>query len=599
MKKKMLITGLVSALAISCAACATSKENNTSSTKNQTYAAAEVHYEEWEECIAEVTDYESQTEVPKDATEIFLDEISGNLTIDAEGSYVLSGSLEGKVIVAVEGQVHLYLKGVNITSNEGAAIEISGSKKKVITLVDGYTNSLQDGESYNIEDSEANACLFSKKALTINGNGTLEILATGSYEETEEGVTTVENAKGINCKDELKILNNPNIIVTSGGDGIRGKDSVSIYGGTFTIQSGDDGIVSEGNIFIVDGEYNIQTGGGASSSAKRDEYTGSYKGIKNDTGTIYLIGGSLNLETLHNGIHSNNCIVVDGATLVVNCSDGSQERGEGKTYVHGHGLHSDLDIYFLSGNVTVTASYEGVEAEKIYMNGGSVEVASSDDGFNASSENGNDSDCILAINGGTVSVNAGGDGLDSNGDIVITGGSTVVDGPTDSGNGALDCGDRGNSITITGGSVFTIGTAGMTENASEDSTVTFSGFSIQDSIAAGTALEVYDGSTCILSATAAKNRNGAYIQIATEDTKSGTEYILKTSAGSTGFTAGENSAGGMGMGRPGGMQQGDFQGEKPNGDFQGEMPNGDFQGEKPNGDFGGERPERGPKDNQQ
>ena len=615
MKRRTLITGLVLSLAIATSACSTSNAGNNNINNNSSAAdISDATYVVDKETLSDITDYESQTEGSSEAVQVDLNTVSGDYVITEEGSYALSGTLTGgKIIVNVEGQVHLYLMGVTVTSNEGSALEITGSKKKVITLVDGYTNTLTDGTSYNLEEDEANACLFSKKALTINGNGTLVLNASGSYEEEENGVKSVEYAKGLNCKDELKILNTPTIVVNAQGDGIRGKDFVEIYGGTMEITSGDDGIVSEGNINIVDGTYRITTGGGASDTAKKTDYTGSYKEIKNSTGTIYLLGGTIDINSLHNGVDSENCIYLDGSTVTVNCSSGRSERGEGSTYVHGHGVHSDLYFYAQSGSLTVTTSYEGVEAEKIYVNGGTVRVTSSDDGFNASSEANDNTACYLAINGGEVYVNASGDGLDSNGDIDITGGFIVVDGPTDNGNGALDCGDRNNTIDITGGTLACIGTAGMVENASSASTQALSNFSIADSVAAGDVIEIYSGDTKIMSFEVLKAHTSPFLQISSADISSGNTYTCKTANGTTDFEGGASASGGMGgFGGHGGMggsredmPEGGW-GKNPqdmpggeNGDIPEDMKDqngrpdkgsfGDFNGQQPDGSFGGQQ----------
>lgn len=78
-------------------------------------------------------------------------------------------------------------------------------------------------------------------------------------------------------------------------------------------------------------------------------------------------------------------------------------------------------------------------------------------GANASEE------CLIQINGGTVTIQAGGDAVDSNGYVEVTGGTLLG---TSSGNGdsALDY-EYG--ATITGGTVLLAGAAGMAETFTE------------------------------------------------------------------------------------------------------------------------------------
>ena len=71
------------------------------------------------------------------------------------------------------------------------------------------------------------------------------------------------------------------------------------------------------------------------------------------------------------------------------------------------------------------------------------------------------SDALLEISGGTVTVNAGGDGLDTNGSLNLSGGTVTVYGPTNDGNGSLD---YGTDAAVTGGSLIALGSSGMAVN---------------------------------------------------------------------------------------------------------------------------------------
>ncbi len=587
MRKRIIgiLLTLVLILAVFTACSKTDSDADTKSSTQQTAISAEMITM----TLSDVTDYESNTTPGADAVTINLSEYTGDCEITQAGEYILTGELtNGKIYVNVDGQVHLYLQGITVHSSDGAAIAIFGSKKKVITLVDGYENYLYDNESYttfyNEDNDEPNGCLFSKQALTINGNGTLTVSATGTYQGTDdEGNAETKNAQGIVCKDSLKILNAPTINVTSKGNGIKAKDSLEIYGGTyhivsesdgmkcdseedyttkgyiyildgtFDIDAGDDGIMAYSNIEIYDGTYNITTAGGANDQASSASYTGSYKGIKNTVGTIRLMGGTFTINTLHNGVDSNFAVLVDGADLTVTCSAASREAGEGSNYVHGHGVHADSYFYMVSGTLTVTQSYEGIEAEQIHISGGNVTLQAQDDGFNASSETGDSSSCILDITGGEVYVSAYGDGLDSNGNITMTGGTVVVDGPTDGGNGSIDYGDNKNTMTVDGGTLVCIGSSGMAENPSSDSSQCYAGFTISDAVSAGETISFYNGDTLIFSFATAKARTGGVIQISSDQIETNQSYTCSYGSSSVTFTGGSVvNGGGMGQGQGGG-----------------------------------------------
>lgn len=81
-------------------------------------------------------------------------------------------------------------------------------------------------------------------------------------------------------------------------------------------------------------------------------------------------------------------------------------------------------VYIESGNISIPACYEGIEAVDITIAGGKIDIMPADDGINA---NGRGSNSVIRITGGDISIiNETGrdaDGLDSNGDIFISGGN--------------------------------------------------------------------------------------------------------------------------------------------------------------------------------
>ena len=286
----------------------------------------------------------------------------------------------------------------------------------------------------------------------------------------------------------------------------------------------------------------------------------SMKGLKAGKG-IAISGGTFNIDSADDTIHSNANVVISGGKLTLTAGD--------------DGIHADEIIEVSAGNVELTKSYEGVEAKYINISGGDITVNATDDGFNASDgsganfggmggkggmqQNADTSDSpYLKISGGKVYVNANGDGLDSNGSMLIEGGDITVDGPTNGGNGALDKGDGNYSLKVTGGTLAAFGATGMEEGFTEDSTQAGFLHNFSSTVAAGTEVTVKDSSGEVIATyTPAKSwqslvfTSSALKQGETYTITAGeqTETVTLDSINTSNSTSNGGFGGGMGGGR--------------------------------------------------
>lgn len=547
----------------------------------------------------------------------------GVLTINKEGTYVLSGSIdEGRIVVNVTDseKVQLVLNGFTIKCTTHSPIFIKSADKVFITIKDGTKNTITDGTSYtDLADDESNvdAAIFSRADMTINGSGSLTVngnMKNGIVSKDDlviTGGTITVNAKnnGICGKDCVKIADG-NITIKSEGDGIKSnniedtsKGYIYICGGKINITSTTDAIQAETTLTIEKGEINLKTGGGSENSSKTsggkdnpqwgrwgqedssttEEDTASAKGLKAG-GDIKISNATITADTSDDSIHSNSNVTIESGTFNLKSGD--------------DGIHADTSTVINNGNIVIEKSYEGIEGSNVTINGGTIELTASDDGINSaggsdsSSMGGRmgqnsfteNSDIYIKITGGKVTVDASGDGLDSNSNLIIEGGEIYVNGPTNDGDGALD---YDGTATISGGTFVAVGSSGMVQGFSDSSTQCSILYNLSSSHSTDEKIMLADSSgNEIISYTSTKQFSSVVISSA-KITKSGAykltvgseSYDIEMS--STVYSNGSNGFGGGGMrgNKPNGFGRGN-NGNPPDGNPP-QMPNGENSGMTP------------------
>ena len=174
--------------------------------------------------------------------------------------------------------------------------------------------------------------------------------------------------------------------------------------------------------------------------------------VDSDDYTILIEGGTFDLNTVDDAIHTNSgSVLIYGGNMTINTSD--------------DGIHADTNLK-IAGNsvINVTNSYEGIEAETIDISGGNTTIFAIDDGVNATNSDLTESQqktiCQINVSGGrldvTVSPNGDRDGIDSNGGIKITGGVVISRGPNSQMASPIDA---ANTISVSGGTLIVIGNA--------------------------------------------------------------------------------------------------------------------------------------------
>lgn len=474
--------------------------------------------------------------------------------ISAAGIYTLEGNLANGTIVVDAGKediVHLILNGVEIHSENSAAIYAAQTEKCIITLAEGTKNSLSNG-NYTVEEESdtPNAALYVQDDCTINGTGSLQI----------DG----QCHNGISCKDNLKIMDGT-LAVTAVNNGILGKDSISVAGGTITVNSvndgiksnndtdslkgyiavdggtfkitaGGDGLSAETSVLIAGGNFDITTGGGSTGEFKQQMGGFSKKEMTEESETE---------DTSNKGVKAGVLLDVSGGEFTINSLDdafhvnGNATIHEGKFTITttDDGIHADDTLVIHGGVMQIIESYEGLEAYSMTINGGEITLKAADDGINIAGGNDNSNEQgmwggdpfkeassgdALTINGGTLIASADGDGLDSNGAIYVKGGMVTVYGPTNGGNSKVD---YSSEFVLSGGTLLTSGSAGMHQGPSDNSTQAGINVALDNAGNAGDTITLKDSSGTVLLTYTAEKAYQALI-LSSADIQVGQTYVL-------------------------------------------------------------------------
>ncbi|MGN1083585.1 MAG: carbohydrate-binding domain-containing protein [Lachnospiraceae bacterium] len=391
------------------------------------------------------------------------------LKIKEAGTYELTGTLtNGSIYVNVdnESEVHLILNGVTIHNETSAAIFCKKAAKVTITLAEGSVNTLSDGAEYVFEEGEdePDATLYAKHDLVINGSGALKV--TSAYGDAVKG------------KDSLYILGG-DFTVSSADDGIIGRDllyiadgtfsvvsasdalkatndtdaalgNIVIDGGTFNLVAETDGIQAENTLLINGGTFSIKTGGGAENASVKTEESGfGAWGKWGDRGGMVTETETAEASASAKGLKAATALTVNGGTFELDTSDDALHSnkeiqitgGEFRIASGDDGVHADESLS-IEGNskLWITKSYEGLEALTITLSGGEIDITASDDGLNAAG----------GADGSAFGRPGAGMFAEGSGEIFINGGNVTV-------NASGDGIDSNGNITMNGGTVLAYG----------------------------------------------------------------------------------------------------------------------------------------------
>ena len=354
-------------------------------------------------------------------------------------------SNDGQLVLKTAGKAKIKLDGLNLTSQEGAPLELKNKKKVEVVAAKGTENSLTITACNDTANHKA-AVIWAKSKLLLSGKGVLNIIATG------------DGCRGIKTKKDVTIEELTLNVTTTGNH--LGEKPFGMGGfpgmpeGGFQMSAGaipNFGGFPIGSDSTMHGRFPDFPMGGfpiGSDSTMQGRFPdfpmGGFPGFGNRDENDSIQGGF-------------------GAF-----------GGKHKYVASTKGIASKGKITINSGNVTVrtaTAGAEGIEGKQgVVFNGGNVDVLTPDDAINA--------DATIEFNGAQVLARStGNDAVDSNPKngfftpfgsneqsdepaIVIRGGTVYAWSQVGSPEEGLDCDFA--ALIVEGGTVFSVG-GGMGE----------------------------------------------------------------------------------------------------------------------------------------
>jgi hypothetical protein len=304
---------------------------------------------------------------------------------ETEYNLILSGTASnGSLKIYGAVRKGLYLNSVNITNSKGPAINIQGSKRAIVHLLNGTQNFLADGPNYTPTEEDAKGTFFSEGKLSFEGSGSLEVrakykhaIAVDNDFEINNGKITVSEAAsdGIHANDIVEIKGGI-LKITSTGDAIQSEDKQN---GTVIITSGkiqatttgikSHGIASEGPISIKgDAVVQISVSGNGSKGIRSRNYVdllGGKTSIKT-SGTKHTDPTDPEDESSPAGIKLETDLIINGGELTI------KSLGNG-----AKGINADRDATISKGNVNIEADDNGIKVDgNLKIEGGTVYVKS-------------------------------------------------------------------------------------------------------------------------------------------------------------------------------------------------------------------------------
>ena len=278
------------------------------------------------------------------------DDVADEITYELSGS-----SSDGEFYMSGSYKATILLNGLTLTNVNpvisGAAIHIQNGKRINIKVVEGTNNTLTDAVSGN-----QTGCLYVKGHTEFKQKGTLNVVGkvkhaikAGDYISVKNTTINVTSAvkDGISC-NEYFLMESGSINISGVGDeGIQCELDGNISTGETTDHEDED----SGNIYIEGGSITVSTNG---------------EGIESK-GELYISGGELTINAKDDAVNSAGDLTISGGYIYARSTNNDGIDANGNCYIKG-GL-----IYAIgSGAPEVAVDANSEERKQLYFSGGTL-----------------------------------------------------------------------------------------------------------------------------------------------------------------------------------------------------------------------------------
>jgi hypothetical protein len=258
---------------------------------------------------------------------------------------------------------------IYILSAQEAVIVLADNAENHVSDGGARVNEGSEDEPTAAIFSMADLTISGNGFLEVDGNYQDGITSKDGLVVTGGAITIRSIDDGIRGKDYI-IVQGGKIAVNAGGDGLKSDNEVDttqgyvrIEDGTLDVTAGGDAVQAQTAVMVTAGELTLVSGGG---HTRWVDESASAKGIKG-VASVTIDGGTFSIDSADDALHSNGSIVINHGTFVLSTgddgihADATLEVNDGDIRVTAsyEGLESAV-ITINGGDIRVASSDDGI-----------------------------------------------------------------------------------------------------------------------------------------------------------------------------------------------------------------------------------------------